>query len=160
MTTLSITAGPFSFRAHLEEERAPKTCEAFSKLLPFEQKVIHVRWSGESTWIPLGDFDLARHLGLQMVQRRLGRGQLRLGDAELRLEQRHLLAVGHRVDFREQLARGDLVVFLNQVADEVAGHLLRGDVDDVRFDEGIVRDRMREPIDHPPHGKRRHQKQE
>ena len=33
MTTLSITAGPYSFRAHLEEERAPKTCEAFSKLL-------------------------------------------------------------------------------------------------------------------------------
>ena len=58
MTTLSITAGPYAFRARLEEERAPKTCEAFSKLLPFEQKVIHVRWSGESTWIPLGDFDV------------------------------------------------------------------------------------------------------
>ena len=47
-----------AFRARLEEERAPKTCEAFSKLLPFEQKVIHVRWSGEATWIPLGDFDV------------------------------------------------------------------------------------------------------
>jgi len=58
MTTLSITAGPYTFRARLEEERAPKTCETFSKLLPFEQKVIHVRWSGESTWIPLGDFDV------------------------------------------------------------------------------------------------------
>jgi Protein of unknown function (DUF3830) len=58
MTTLSITAGPFRFRARLEEERAPKTCEVFSRLLPFEQKVIHVRWSGESTWIPLGDFDV------------------------------------------------------------------------------------------------------
>jgi hypothetical protein len=58
MTTLSITAGPYRFRARLEEERAPKTCEAFSKLLPFERKVIHVRWSGESTWIPLGDFDV------------------------------------------------------------------------------------------------------
>ena len=58
MTTLSITAGPYAFRARLEEERAPKTCEAFSKLLPFEQKVIHVRWSGESTWIPLGDFEV------------------------------------------------------------------------------------------------------
>jgi hypothetical protein len=58
MTTLSITAGPYTFRARLEEERAPTTCEALSKLLPFEQKVIHVRWSGESTWIPLGDFDV------------------------------------------------------------------------------------------------------
>jgi hypothetical protein len=58
MTMLKITAGPYAFKARLEEEAAPKTCAAFTKLLPFEQKVIHVRWSGESTWIPLGDFDL------------------------------------------------------------------------------------------------------
>ena len=55
MSMLSITAGPYTFTARLEEERAPKTCAAFTKLLPFEQKVIHVRWSGESAWIPLGD---------------------------------------------------------------------------------------------------------
>src|SRR5205085_12234894 len=58
MSMLSITAGPYTFKARLEEERAPKTCAAFTKLLPFEQKVIHVRWSGESTWIPLGEFDV------------------------------------------------------------------------------------------------------
>ena len=58
MTMLEITAGPYEFRARMEEERAPETCAAFAKLLPFEQKVIHVRWSGESTWIPLGDFEL------------------------------------------------------------------------------------------------------
>ncbi len=58
MTMLSIKAGPYEFRARMEEERAPQTCAAFAKLLPFEQKVIHVRWSGDSTWIPLGDFDL------------------------------------------------------------------------------------------------------
>ena len=58
MTMLSITAGPYRFRARMEEERAPKTCAAFAKLLPFEQRVIHVRWSGESTWIPLGDFEV------------------------------------------------------------------------------------------------------
>ena len=40
MTMLSITAGPYAFTARLEEERAPKTCAAFTKLLPFEQKVI------------------------------------------------------------------------------------------------------------------------
>ena len=57
MSMLSITAGPYVFKARLEEERAPKTCAAFTKLLPFEQKVIHVRWSGESTWIPLGEFE-------------------------------------------------------------------------------------------------------
>ena len=57
MNDLRITAGPFAFMARLEEERAPKTCAAFTKLLPYEQKVIHVRWSGESTWIPLGEFE-------------------------------------------------------------------------------------------------------
>ncbi len=36
MTMVSIAAGPYRFRARLEEERAPKTCDAFSKLLPFE----------------------------------------------------------------------------------------------------------------------------
>ena len=58
MTMLSITAGPYRFGARMETERAPQTCAAFEKLLPFEQKVIHVRWSGESTWIPLGEFDV------------------------------------------------------------------------------------------------------
>jgi len=56
MTQLSITAGPYRFRARLEEERAPKTCAFFTELLAFRQKLIHVRWSGESMWIPLGDF--------------------------------------------------------------------------------------------------------
>src|SRR6478609_2291335 len=58
MPMLRIAAGPYTFKARLEEERAPKTCAAFTKLLPFAQKVIHVRWSGESTWIPLGEFDV------------------------------------------------------------------------------------------------------
>lgn len=58
MTNLKITAGGFIFKARLEEENAPKTCSAFLKLLPFKNKIIHVRWSGEAVWIPLGDFDL------------------------------------------------------------------------------------------------------
>src|SRR5512145_2198018 len=55
--TLAIEAGPFVFVAQLEWKLAPKTCEAFRKLLPFENQVIHSRWSGEAVWIPLGDFD-------------------------------------------------------------------------------------------------------
>lgn len=57
---LSITAGPFSFVARLEEELAPVTCAAFLDLLPYDERVIHVRWSGEGVWIPMGDqsFDL------------------------------------------------------------------------------------------------------
>ena len=58
MSELRITAGPFEFVARLEEERAPHTCAAFGRLLPFENKIIHVRWSGESAWIPLGDFEV------------------------------------------------------------------------------------------------------
>jgi hypothetical protein len=46
-----------TFEAVFEEKRSPKTCEAFRKVIPFESKVVHVRWSGEAVWIPLGDRD-------------------------------------------------------------------------------------------------------
>jgi hypothetical protein len=58
MDRLRITAGSFAFDARLETALAPKTCAIFKKLLPYEEKVIHVRWSGEGVWIPLGDLDL------------------------------------------------------------------------------------------------------
>jgi hypothetical protein len=58
MNFLKITAGGFTFKAKLEQENAPNTCEAFCKLLPYKNKIIHVRWSGEAVWVPLGDFDL------------------------------------------------------------------------------------------------------
>jgi hypothetical protein len=57
MTTLHVVAGKHEFRARFEEEAAPKTCAKFRSLLPYRQKLIHVRWSGEGCWIPLGDFD-------------------------------------------------------------------------------------------------------
>lgn len=57
MNKLRLTAGPFSFDARLETELAPKTCGIFRAMLPFESQIIHVRWSGEGVWIPLGDFD-------------------------------------------------------------------------------------------------------
>jgi hypothetical protein len=58
MDKLRITAGPYAFDARLETAAAPNTCAIFRKLLPYENKVIHVRWSGEGVWIPLGDLDL------------------------------------------------------------------------------------------------------
>ena len=58
MTSLRIVAGPFNFQARLENELAPKTCAIFRRLLPYKQRVIHVRWSGEAVWIPLGDTDM------------------------------------------------------------------------------------------------------
>ncbi|MDO9417483.1 DUF3830 family protein [Pararhizobium sp.] len=54
---LRITVGPFAFTAALETERAPETCRIFKNFLPFRNKVIHSRWSGEAVWVPLGDFD-------------------------------------------------------------------------------------------------------
>ncbi len=57
MTNVLIEAGPYVFEAKLEETRAPKTCDFFLELLPFKNRVIHSRWSGEAVWIPLGNFE-------------------------------------------------------------------------------------------------------
>ena len=58
MNHLRITAGSFIFTARLEETAAPQTCAAFTQILPFQNKIIQARWSGEAAWIPLGDFKL------------------------------------------------------------------------------------------------------
>lgn len=55
MTKLTVRAGAHVFGGHLEEEAAPKTCAAFRAVLPYEGQIVHVRWSGEGVWIPLGD---------------------------------------------------------------------------------------------------------
>lgn len=56
MEKLRIIAGPFVFEAQLQTELAPKTCAAFVSRLPFDSQIVHVRWSGEGVWIPLGDY--------------------------------------------------------------------------------------------------------
>src|SRR3954463_15604361 len=58
MSSPRIAAGPFTFEARFETGLAPRTCEIFQRLLPYRQRVIHVRWSGEAVWIPLGETDL------------------------------------------------------------------------------------------------------
>ena len=51
---LTITmAKDFVFRAKLLLDRAPDTCAAFTALLPYRQRLIHARWSGEA-WYPGG----------------------------------------------------------------------------------------------------------
>jgi len=57
MSDVKITAGPFTFTARFERQAAPQSCARFESLLPYRERVIHVRWSGEACWIPLGDFD-------------------------------------------------------------------------------------------------------
>ena len=56
MSDLTIRAGPFRFGARFEAA-APETVAAFRKAMPFSSKAVHVRWSGEAVWIPLGDRD-------------------------------------------------------------------------------------------------------
>jgi hypothetical protein len=58
MTQLRITIASLQFTARLEEAAAPVTCATFKRLLPFRNKLIQARWSGEAAWIPLGDLDL------------------------------------------------------------------------------------------------------
>ena len=58
MTTIAITIGPDRFTGALHTADAPLTCAAFLAMLPYHQRIIHVRWSGEACWIPLGSLDL------------------------------------------------------------------------------------------------------
>ena len=58
MTLIDIAAGPFRFIARFEDDAAPKSCARFRQLLPYKERIIHVRWSGEACWIPLGELDL------------------------------------------------------------------------------------------------------
>ena len=58
MAGLRITAGPFTFRAALERERAPRTCDALQRLLPLRGKLIQARWSGQALWLPLGSLEV------------------------------------------------------------------------------------------------------
>jgi hypothetical protein len=54
MSDIRITAGPYSFTARFDDAAAPKTCAWFRSVLPYRERIIHVRWSGEACWIPLG----------------------------------------------------------------------------------------------------------
>ncbi|HZP21460.1 MAG TPA: DUF3830 family protein [Bauldia sp.] len=57
MTAIRIKAGPYTFGGHFEEAAAPQTCAKFRSVMPYRQRIIHVRWSGEACWIPLGDYN-------------------------------------------------------------------------------------------------------
>jgi hypothetical protein len=51
---IRIVAGDLQFLAALQRESAPETCRYFESLLPYKTQFIHVRWSGEACWVPLG----------------------------------------------------------------------------------------------------------
>jgi len=55
---IQIVVAGYEFIARVEEKDAPRTWNAFHRLMPYREKLIHARWSGEACWIPLGDFKL------------------------------------------------------------------------------------------------------
>jgi hypothetical protein len=55
MADLLIRVGDLHFSARWEPD-APRTIEAIRGLLPLESRLIHCRWTGESTWIPFGEY--------------------------------------------------------------------------------------------------------
>jgi hypothetical protein len=57
MDQIKMTVNDMVFVAQTHPD-APKTVEAFKKLLPYTQQLIHVRWSGEGVWVPLGEWSL------------------------------------------------------------------------------------------------------
>jgi hypothetical protein len=54
---MKIKIAGHSFEAVFEADKSPATCAAFQAAMPFESRIVHVRWSGEAVWIPLGDMD-------------------------------------------------------------------------------------------------------
>lgn len=60
MSDVVITVGALTMKARFELADAPLTCAAFRKMLPVTGQILHVRWSGEAVWLPMG------HLGLQI----------------------------------------------------------------------------------------------
>ncbi|MDK8871022.1 MULTISPECIES: DUF3830 family protein [Paracoccus] len=56
MSSLKVTLAGIEFAAKFEDA-APETVAAFRKQMPYVGKVVHVRWSGEGVWIPLGNRD-------------------------------------------------------------------------------------------------------
>jgi hypothetical protein len=54
MADLNIRVGDLRFSADWEIA-APRTVAALRAWLPLQSRLIHCRWSGESTWVPFGD---------------------------------------------------------------------------------------------------------
>lgn len=58
MADVIITAGDVRLEARFEERAAPRTSAALRDMLPFVSQIVHVRWSGEAVWVPMGELHL------------------------------------------------------------------------------------------------------
>ena len=80
MDHLQITVGTRRLVARLLRDEAPKTCAAFVARLPFVTRIVHVRWSGEAVWSPLGDYDFG--VGAENATSHPSRGDILLYPAQ------------------------------------------------------------------------------
>ena len=71
---MSVSPSALCVRARFERDAAPLTCARFESLLPYRERLIHVRWSGEACWIPLDGLDLG--LGYESATSYPAPGQL------------------------------------------------------------------------------------
>ena len=122
MDKARVIAGPFTFEVRFETQAAPKTCAAVRKVLPYEQKIIHVRLSGEAVWVPLGEHDFGlgyeNHTsypapgqmilypgGISETEILLAYGAVRFASKVGQLAGNHFLTITSRLDKLYELGR-------------------------------------------------------
>ncbi len=76
MKRIAISVGSLRFIARMEEQKAPATCKAFERHMPFHNKIVQARWSGEAAWIPLGTTDFG--IGFENHTSHPSRGEILL----------------------------------------------------------------------------------
>jgi Protein of unknown function (DUF3830) len=136
---VKITIGVDTFTARWEVDVSPRTCAAFRRLLPYSQKIIHARWSGEACWIPLGTFDLAVGPENPISQPKPGQilfypagvseteilvpyGRARFNSVAGELAGNHFLTIGDGLDRLERLGRDILWHGSRDIRLEAASH--------------------------------------
>jgi hypothetical protein len=55
---LRISVAGYELGARWEDGRSPRTVAFVKTMLPYDSKLIQARWSGQSAWIPMGDYDV------------------------------------------------------------------------------------------------------
>ncbi|MBO1081131.1 DUF3830 family protein [Roseomonas haemaphysalidis] len=73
MADIRIDIGGEIFEASFEAA-APQTVAQFRTMLPYRDRIIHVRWSGEACWIPMGERDFG--VGYENATRHPAPGQI------------------------------------------------------------------------------------
>ncbi|WP_061933386.1 DUF3830 family protein [Aureimonas sp. AU22] len=125
MTEILVEIDSEIFPARFEREAAPRTVAAVEAILPYAERIIHVRWSGEACWIPLGERDFG--LGYENATSHPAPGQMILypggvSETEILLAYgpvafaskagplagNHFLTITDRLDVLADLGRGTL----------------------------------------------------